>query len=320
MARLPQPGSDEGTWGEILNEYLSRALSSDGTIKQNAVGATQLADNAVTATSIAPGAVTTAEIQNGSISEAKLDNSVQTKLNAATGLTDLGTSATATTVTISSSSGADTAIGGATGSVAGVLIAADKTKLDGIASGAQANSITSVAGKTGAVTLVKGDVGLGNVDNTSDENKPISSAAQAELDTKLNKVTERGDSDIEPVWQTNFTGTIDTEDRNVAEHYVNGTMTAWLNEWGAMRGSAPFQDALFRAIRTNTDGAGSGNSPAFHLNDRRTGALSPHIWARTWNGALLRNGITMADTYVRNSSSDPIPPGLPAGTIVITLS
>lgn len=42
---------------------------------------------------------------------------------------------------------------------------AEKTKLSGIASGAQVNTVTSVASKTGAVTLVKGDVGLGNVDN-----------------------------------------------------------------------------------------------------------------------------------------------------------
>lgn len=44
--------------------------------------------------------------------------------------------------------------------------------------------VTSVAGKTGAVTLVKGDVGLGNVDNTSDANKPISTATQAALDLR----------------------------------------------------------------------------------------------------------------------------------------
>jgi hypothetical protein len=44
--------------------------------------------------------------------------------------------------------------------------------------------VSSVAGKTGAVTLVKGDVGLGNVDNTSDANKPISTATQTALDGK----------------------------------------------------------------------------------------------------------------------------------------
>lgn len=44
--------------------------------------------------------------------------------------------------------------------------------------------VTSVAGKTGAVTLVKADVGLGNVDNTSDANKPISTATQTALNAK----------------------------------------------------------------------------------------------------------------------------------------
>ena len=33
--------------------------------------------------------------------------------------------------------------------------------------------VSSVAGKTGAVTLAKGDVGLGNVDNTADANKTV---------------------------------------------------------------------------------------------------------------------------------------------------
>lgn len=36
--------------------------------------------------------------------------------------------------------------------------------------------VTSVAGKTGAVTLGKSDVGLGNVDNTADTDKPVSTA------------------------------------------------------------------------------------------------------------------------------------------------
>ena len=44
--------------------------------------------------------------------------------------------------------------------------------------------VQSVASKTGAVTLVKGDVGLGNVDNTSDSDKPVSSDQQAALNLK----------------------------------------------------------------------------------------------------------------------------------------
>ena len=43
---------------------------------------------------------------------------------------------------------------------------AEGTKLAGIQAGAQVNAVTSVTGKTGAVTLVKGDVGLGVLGTT----------------------------------------------------------------------------------------------------------------------------------------------------------
>ncbi len=44
--------------------------------------------------------------------------------------------------------------------------------------------VQSVASKTGAVTLNASDVGLGNVDNTSDADKPISTATQTALNGK----------------------------------------------------------------------------------------------------------------------------------------
>ena len=47
-----------------------------------------------------------------------------------------------------------------------------------------AGKVVSVAGKTGAVTLAKADVGLANVDNTSDASKPISTATQTALNGK----------------------------------------------------------------------------------------------------------------------------------------
>lgn len=46
-----------------------------------------------------------------------------------------------------------------------VISKTDIAKLSGIETGAQVNTVSSVAGKTGAVTLAKGDVGLGNVTN-----------------------------------------------------------------------------------------------------------------------------------------------------------
>jgi hypothetical protein len=74
----------------------------------------------------------------------------------------------------------------ATGSTAGFLSATDKTKLDGIAAGAQVNTITTVQGRVGAVTISKADVGLSNVDNTADAVKPISGPVQGALDYKSN--------------------------------------------------------------------------------------------------------------------------------------
>lgn len=50
----------------------------------------------------------------------------------------------------------------ATTSVAGFMSAADKTKLNGVATGAQVNAVTTVAGRTGAVVIAAADVsGLG---------------------------------------------------------------------------------------------------------------------------------------------------------------
>lgn len=40
MAQLPTPGGDDGTWGTILNDYLSVSLDTDGTLKPSAVATT----------------------------------------------------------------------------------------------------------------------------------------------------------------------------------------------------------------------------------------------------------------------------------------
>ena len=78
----------------------------------------------------------------------------------------------------------------ATTSANGLMSSTDKSKLDGIATGAQVNTITGVKGnsesayRTGNVNITKANIGLGNVDNTSDANKPISTAVQTALNGK----------------------------------------------------------------------------------------------------------------------------------------
>ena len=54
----------------------------------------------------------------------------------------------------------------------------EKNKLAGVEEGAQKNVVFSVNEKTGAVVLSKGDLGLGNVDNTSDADKTVAAAAR----------------------------------------------------------------------------------------------------------------------------------------------
>jgi hypothetical protein len=69
------------------------------------------------------------------------------------------------------------------------LDSAVQTKLNG-------SGVTSVNTRTGAVTLTKTDVGLANVDNTTDANKPVSSATLTALNLKA------------PLASPTFTGTV----------------------------------------------------------------------------------------------------------------
>ena len=88
-----------------------------------------------------------------------------------------------------------------------------------------ADVVTSVAGKTGDVTLVKADVGLGDVDNTSDANKPISTATQTALDAKADLVGGLiPTSQIPAIAITEFLGSVGSEAAMLA-------LTGQLGDW-----------------------------------------------------------------------------------------
>lgn len=71
-----------------------------------------------------------------------------------------------------------------------------KKNVSGTESIVEVGPVLSVAGRTGAVTLAKADVGLASVDNTSDASKPISSATQTALNGKAAAVHTHSTSDI----------------------------------------------------------------------------------------------------------------------------
>ncbi|MDD7813706.1 hypothetical protein PP713_14140 [Mycobacterium sp. CSUR Q5927] len=58
------------------------------------------------------------------------------------------------------------------------------------------DAVSSVAGKTGDVTLAKGDVGLDNVDNTADSAKSVASAAKLTTARTINGVSFNGTANI----------------------------------------------------------------------------------------------------------------------------
>lgn len=85
-------------------------------------------------------------------------------------------------------------INAATTSQAGLMSSSDKTKLDGLKDQAgitsdinavQTNLETHINNKSNPHEVTKDQVGLGNVDNTSDANKPISNATQTALNGKF---------------------------------------------------------------------------------------------------------------------------------------
>lgn len=179
MARLPTPGGDNGDWGTILNDFLSRIHSNDGTLKPNSVGSTQIQEDAVTSSSIAPGAVTASSLAPAAVTSDAIAPAAIT--------TDAIAPNAVTVEALAPNTIDDTVI--ADGSITNQLIADATIEETKLASAVQAKlnttaPVTSVATRTGDVTLDKADVGLGNVDNTSDASKPISTATQTALDGK----------------------------------------------------------------------------------------------------------------------------------------
>lgn len=59
MARLPQPGGDEGNWGTILNDFLMQAHQANGSLQTSIVDTDQIIDQAVTTDKLASDIQTT---------------------------------------------------------------------------------------------------------------------------------------------------------------------------------------------------------------------------------------------------------------------
>lgn len=252
MARLPIPGNDVGTWGQVLNDFLSVEHNSDGTLKK-AIDITKAQTDATDAKNAAANAQSTADtaqtdavtaITKADAAQAKADAAIPSSwidtdnTLAAASNTKLATQrATKLYVDTQVASGVPDATSGPTGTKGKIKLNGDLSgtadvptvpalanKLDKsgghvtgllwtdsirIGSSATVNNVlmtdaqgngtwkpvptapvTSVNGKFNDVVITASDVGLGNVNNTSDANKPISTATQTALNLKEDKANK----------------------------------------------------------------------------------------------------------------------------------
>lgn len=224
MARLPIPGSDDGSWGIVLNDFLSVEHNSDGTLNTSGSLSAKADDTAVvhdtgnetiagiktfSASPIVPTptdpthATTKAYVDSTAASGTPdADATTKGKIQLAGDLSGTAASPQIAAGAVvdadinASANIAQSKIAGLTTDLAGKQpLDSDLTAIAGL-SPANDDTIQRKAGvwvnRTMAqvktdLALTSSDVGLSNVNNTSDVNKPVSTAQQAALDLKINQ-------------------------------------------------------------------------------------------------------------------------------------
>lgn len=165
------------------------------------------------------------------------------------------------------------------------------------------SAVTSVNTYTGAVTLTKSDIGLSNVDNTSDLSKPVSTATQTALDLKAN------------IASPTFTGTVTIP--NGASLGTPGSMVG-TNITGTATGLTAGNSNKWANLNyTGTNAAVTGYVMAYQGgNDFGIADVS---YLRTFLG-LGSNAYTSTSYAPLASPTFTGTPTLPTGTIAVTQS
>ena len=260
----------------------------------SSVTSSELATNSVTESKIADGSVTSAKIATGAIvnedinAAAAIEQSKIDGLSTSFGLKANLASPTFTgTVTLPST----TSVGNVSSTEIGYL--------DGVTSAIQtqidAKAPTASPTFTGTVSgITKTMVGLGNVDNTSDANKPVSTATQTALNLKSNLASPT------------FTGTVTlpstTSIGNVSSTeigYLDGVTSAIQTQIDA---KSPLASPTFTGTVTlpSTTSVGNVSSTEIGYLDGVTSAIQTQIDAKSASSALTSH--TSATTSVHGIS------------------
>ncbi len=185
MARLPTPGADANNWGEILNDFLSVELGSDGTLKPSGTLGSKADDSTVVHTS-----------GNETISGTKIFNS--SPVVPTPGLTTQAANKSYVDAAISSIAGAPNATTGSTGLVqlTGDLggngsVATNPVISDGAITDAKVATNAAIA-KTKLAPLTIGDTDVNSISQSK------ITGLTSDLATKLNKAGDTGVGTLTP--------------------------------------------------------------------------------------------------------------------------
>jgi hypothetical protein len=169
--------------------------------------------------------------------------------------------------------------------------------------------VQTVNGKTGTISISATDLGLGNVQNTSDANKPVSSATQTELDKKVDKVTGKALStnDYTTAEKTKLAGITGT---NTGDQDLSAYATI-----SALAAKAPLASPNFTGtVSAGVISATSITAPTYASAPKTLTYSGSTI---NWNPA---QGLNAAITLTQNSSLSftAAPPIGSYGTVVLT--
>ncbi len=196
----------------------------------------------------------------------------------------------------------------------GLMSSADKSKLDKIESGAQVNTVTGVKGdsetsyRIGNINITKSNIGLSNVDNTSDSTKPISIATQTALDTKVDKISGKSLS------TNDYTTTEKTKLAGIAENANNYSLPIATNSTlGGVKigtnltitnGILSSKDTTYSVVTTSTNGlmSSSDKSKLDSIATNANNYVLPTATTTTLGGVKVDNTLNATSTNpVQNS-------------------
>jgi hypothetical protein len=133
-------------------------------------------------------------------------------------------------------------------------------------------AVDSVAGKTGVVVLEKADVGLGNVDNTADADKPVSTATATALAGKSATGHTHAQSDV-----TGLTAALSAK----ADAAAVTTALAGKSDTGHTHTASnvtDFNTAADARVAAGIIVAGTANNPHTTQGAARNSALPKNFW------------------------------------------